>query len=134
MSSTSSHQILSFHQLREEKKAKILAYKRKKAELSLREKEQNTQSASSVNKGFECNICFMKNKTYGLLTCCKQKICGICYNKVTKCPFCRKQFNKLNPKIMVTLNKRYGYILFDDGSPTILGNSLPEQYVKYLVN
>jgi len=35
-----------------------------------------------------CKICKTFENTK-LLICCKQKICPSCFNRITKCPFCR---------------------------------------------
>ncbi|RUS89027.1 hypothetical protein EGW08_003198 [Elysia chlorotica] len=43
----------------------------------------------------ECGVCFEEKNKRHLLTCCDGSLCTICFQKVERCPFCRKPFNRL---------------------------------------
>lgn len=52
----------------------------------------NKQCKNYIDQNIkECSIC-NENKTQFIdMYCCKQKLCGVCFKKVNKCPFCRHE-------------------------------------------
>ena len=43
-----------------------------------------------ITEDFECIICCSEGVKLNL-ECCKQELCIVCYSKVSRCPYCRKE-------------------------------------------
>lgn len=69
--------------------------------LGISESNSNIQTKETKKKKkkepMECTICCFDKVQFISTSCCNQKLCRSCFNKIYDCPFCRKQIKPNKP-------------------------------------
>ena len=56
-------------------------------------KASSNMAMSKVSTDGECGVCYEIPREISVKSCeCRELLCGDCFNRLDKCPFCRKVF------------------------------------------